>query len=87
MSFKQEPFTKPGDFLVVVTIAEYPNCGFQGTFTIRVGAAKTIEGAQQLIADDRKAMGDTYGGLIPAVSTKGRTYRVFQSKGWDEVSV
>ena len=81
-----EKMTLPASFVVYVEIAPYPNCGFAGTFTSRVGPAKTLEEAHRKIADDRKAMGDTMGGLIDPVSTKGRTYRIFKSLGWEEVT-
>ena len=47
--------------------------------TSRIGAAHDLNKVQEIIKQDRKAMGETYGGLIEATSTKGRVYRVFKA--------
>jgi len=82
---KEEVFT-PAIYSVFVEVAHYPNCGFKPTEKMigRLGAAKSIEGANKLIVDDRKAMGETYGGLIEPTRTKGRTYHIFKSAGWEK---
>ncbi len=80
-----EKMIQPAPYAVYVEVAQYPDCGFTGTYTSRLGPAKSLEDAQRKIADDRKAMGDTMGGLIEPVNTKGRTYRIFKSAGWEEV--
>lgn len=75
----------PKPYVVYVRIAEYPNCGFKGEFISRVGPADSVEDAKKKIAEDRRAMGDTMGGLIEAVSTKGRTYEVWKAT-WEKVN-
>lgn len=77
--------TKPAEYVVYVEVSPYPNCGFTGTFTSRVGPAKDLADAKKKIADDRLAMGKTFGGLIEPVTTKNRKYRVFRSLGWEEL--
>jgi hypothetical protein len=51
----------------------------------RVGHALDLAGCRTLIQEDLKSMNDTLGGLIEAVSTKGREYHVFKAI-WEEVS-
>lgn len=70
-------------FLVYVEIAWYPHCGFKPDEKMisRIGMALDREGVRKLIADDKKAMGDTFGGLIDAVGTKGRSYFAFEVTG------
>lgn len=77
---KEESFV-PGRFAVYVEVAAYPNCGFRPTekYLARLGPADTKAGVEKLIADDKKAMGETYGGLIEPTRTKGRTYLVFEA--------
>lgn len=85
MTMQLEKMIQPAPYAVYVEVAPYPNCGFTGTYTSRIGPAKDLDEARRKIADDRKAMGDTMGGLIDPVSTKGRTYRVFKAAAWEEV--
>lgn len=80
-----EKMSQPAPYAVYVEVSPYPNCGFTGTFTSRISAARTLEEARAKIADDRKAMGESLGGLIEPVGTKNRTYRIFKSLGWEEV--
>lgn len=77
----------PGRYTVYVEIAAYPNCGFKTTekYISRLGPAASMAGVEKLIADDRKAMGETYGGLIEPTRLKGRTYKIFEST-WQEVT-
>lgn len=82
----QGKMTLPAEYAVYVEIAPYPNCGFTGLYTSRVGPAKDKADALRKIANDRKAMGDTMGGLIEPVSTKGRKYRIFKAV-WEEINV
>jgi hypothetical protein len=82
-----ERMQKPAPFVVYVEVSPYPNCGVTGTFTSRIGPAKDMADARRKIADDRPAMGDTMGGLIESVSTKGRRDRIFKSLGWEKIDV
>ena len=70
----------PKPYTVFVSVAEYPNCGFKGSFISRLGPAETMEEAIEMIAADRKAMGNTYDGLFEPVSVKGRTYAIFKAE-------
>lgn len=77
----------PAVYAVFVEVAHYPNCGFKPTEKMigRVGAAHTLEDAEKLIAKDKRAMGETYGGLIEPVRLKGRTYHIHKCGGWEKV--
>jgi hypothetical protein len=79
----------PANYAVFVEVAYYKNCGFKPDEKCigRLGAAKDMEGVAKLIANDRQAMGDTFGGLIDAVSTKGRKYLVFKCDTWEAVAI
>lgn len=76
----------PADYAVYVEVSPYPGCGFTEPFTARIGPAKDKADAIKKIAEDRRAMGDTFGGLIDPVSTRGRKYRVFKA-AWEEINV
>jgi hypothetical protein len=78
----------PAVYSVFVEVAYYKNCGFKPTEKMigRVGGAHTREAAEKLIANDKKAMGETYGGLIEPVRLKGRTYLIHKCGGWEVVS-
>jgi hypothetical protein len=84
--YRGKPFTKPAPISVYVTIPPYPNCGFTEEFTSRVGTCGTEAEIAPMIAKDLRAMGDTFGGLIEPVSTKGRRYRAFRAE-WSEIAV
>jgi len=76
----------PAIYSVYVEVSHYPNCGFKPTEKMvgRLGAAKNIEDARKLIANDKRAMGETYGGLIAPTRLTGRTYHIFKSVGgWE----
>jgi hypothetical protein len=79
--------TKPKPYVVYVEISPYPNCGFTDAFTSRIGPAGDLAEVRKLIADDKRAMGDTMGGLIEPVSVRGRKYRVFKATAWEEVKI
>lgn len=76
---------KPKPYVVYVRVAPYPNCGFKDEFVGRVGPAENLKEARSMILEDRRAMGDTYGGLIDAPGTKGRTYEVWEAS-WKKVA-
>jgi hypothetical protein len=42
--------------------------------------------AKRLIASDKAAMGNTFGGLVDAVTTTDRTYRAFKAE-WTEIKL
>lgn len=79
----------PADYAVFVEIVWYKNCGFEKhqKMIARLGGAKTMAGVTKMIAADKKAMGETYGGLIEPTRLKGRTYRVFKTTAREEVSL
>lgn len=79
-------FKAPAAIFVYVTIPPYPNCGFTGEYTARVGACNDEAEIKTLIKKDLDAMGDTLGGLIEPVSTKGRRYRAFRAQ-WSEIKI
>jgi hypothetical protein len=81
-----KPFKGPATFFVYVTIQPYPNCGFTGEYTARIGACNNETEIMPMIKKDLQAMGDTLGGLIEPVSTKGRRYRAFRAE-WSEVKI
>jgi len=78
-------FIKPRSIYVVVDIPANKTNGIK-PFTARVGWCNEPSEIQALINNDIKEMGDTLGGLIPAVSTKGRKYRAFQAE-WTELKL
>lgn len=83
---KESTYVLP-EYFVLVSICYYPNCGFKPTEKMigMVGRARSLEQAHKLIADDKKAMGETYGGLIEPVRLKQRTYSIQRSTGWEPV--
>ena len=80
-------FKGPGEWVVFVEIYPTARNGVDTPFISRVGNYRTEEGARQGIANDLKAMTNTFGGLIDAPGTSGRTYRIFRSTGWEEIKV
>jgi hypothetical protein len=83
---KDVEFT-PARYMVFVEIAYHANCGFKPTEKMigRVGSAKTMEGARKHIEADKKAMGETYGGMIEPIKLKHRTYSIWDAASWTEV--
>jgi hypothetical protein len=76
----------PAPYVVYVTVAPTKRNGITKPHTARVGAAGSIKEAQELIADDKKAMGETFGGLIEAPGTTGRAYSIFKAN-WQAVAL
>jgi hypothetical protein len=76
----------PKPYMVYVTITPTRANGLTKTITSRVGPANSIDDANRLIADDKKEMGETYGGMIEAPGVKGRTYQIFRAN-WEDVTV
>lgn len=76
----------PAPYRVVCRITPTAKNHISRPMLTGVGAAHTLEEAQQLIVDDRAAMGDTFGGLIEALGTSGRDYRIFRAAGWEDVT-
>lgn len=81
-----KPFTGPPPIYVFVTVPADPKRGISEAFTGRVGTCATEAEIAGLIAKDKRAMADTFGGLIDGVSTKGRVYRAFRAE-WTEVLI
>lgn len=78
-----EGFEKPAQYAVYVTFT----CeGTKKRLTARIGVANDAAKIPKIIADDKKAMGDTFGGLMAPVSIKGRTYRAFKAD-WSELTI
>jgi hypothetical protein len=75
---------QPRKYHVFVTVAPTKKNGMSKPFTGRVGSADTIEEARKLIDEDRRAMNNTYGGLIDAPGSRGREYQVFEA-AWTEI--
>lgn len=80
------PFTKPQPIHVYVTIRPTKSNGLTAPFTGRVGFCHSTEEAKRLIAADKAAMGNTFGGLVDPVSTNDRTYRAFKAE-WTEIKL
>jgi hypothetical protein len=51
----------------------------------RIGAYLTRERAMLAIAEDLDQCGETFGGLFPPTSTKGRSYRIWRA-AWTDVT-
>ena len=79
-------FKQPPAIWVYVTLAPDAKKGISKPYTGRVGTCSDEAGVAKIIADDRRAMGETFGGLIAPVSTKGRTYRAFRAE-WTEIKL
>lgn len=77
---------KPRAIYVVVDIPATKENRISKPFTAKVGWCNDPSEIKALIAEDIKAMGDTLGGLLPAVSTKGRKYRAFKAE-WTELKI
>jgi hypothetical protein len=68
----------------MVTVT-YPSNG--EWYTYRAGSAKSLADCHRLIAEEKKAMANTFGGLISALprkEVKKRTYRIWRAK-WTEI--
>lgn len=50
----------------------------------RVAMTMDLREVPKLIEEDRKSMGETFGGLIAPTSTNGRSYRLFRAS-WIEL--
>ena len=79
-------FTGPPPIYVFVTVTPTPKNGLSKPFTSRVGTCHKPGDIAGLIAKDRRAMNDTFGGLIDAPGTSGRSYRAFRAE-WTEIKV
>lgn len=75
----------PSSYAVFCTVHPNKRNGITEKFTHRVGPAASIEDAREKIANDRKAMRNTFGGLIDAPGDSGRVYQVFKAE-WTEVT-
>jgi hypothetical protein len=80
------PFVKPSPIHVYVTIKPTKTNGLKEPYTGRVGLCNDMVEAKRLIASDKAAMGNTFGGLVDAVTTTDRTYRAFKAE-WTEIKL
>ena len=55
-------------------------------YITRVGAARDLNHAKELILADRKAMGETFGDLIAPVDVSKRSYGIFRAT-WEEIDL
>lgn len=76
----------PPRYHVYVTIAPNPKRGTKDYYTGRVASTNDLSKVAGIIADDLREMGNTLGGLIDAVPTGGRVYRVFEAE-WSELNL
>jgi hypothetical protein len=53
-------------------------------YTTRLGGTDNETEIKRIIADNEKAMGNSFGGLIDTTPTHRRTYRAFRAE-WTEV--
>ena len=71
----------PARFRVLVSFKSDTGGWYQGL----VGNAHSLDEAKKLIEEDKRAMRETYGGLIAPTPTKGREYYIFENPGWKQV--
>lgn len=76
--------TLPPPYYVFVEISPTKKNGLRELYVGRIGTAHDAAGIRKVIADDRRAMGQTFGGLIDPVSLEGRHYRAFRAE-WTEL--
>jgi hypothetical protein len=76
-------FTQPPTYQVYVTYTTEAEP--KQPYTARVATTNDPKKIPTLIADDLRAMGNTFGGLFDPTSTKGRRYRVFKAE-WSEMT-
>lgn len=84
MFFLKEHGARPAPFLILCDVEPTKRNGLSKPFSHIVGFCRERSQIETRIAEDLKAMGETYGGLIEAAGTKGRTYRVYEAT-WQEV--
>lgn len=77
---------KPKAITVFVTVQPNGRNGLTKPFGARIGACDTVDEAKAMIANDRREMNDTLGGLIDAPGSSRRTYQVFRAE-WNEVRI
>lgn len=73
----------PAPYRVVCRITPTGRNHISKPMLTTIGGAHSLEEAQQLITDDRAALGETCGGLIEGLGTSGRDYRIFRATGWE----
>lgn len=79
------PFTMPKQFTVFVTVTPNAINGVSEEFTARVGETDSFLACSRIVANDLSAMKDTFGGVMDAMTVKGRKYRVFKAD-WQEMN-
>jgi hypothetical protein len=75
----------PKPYMIYVTIKPTKRNMLKQTFTQRVRAADSIEDAKQAITDDKRSMNESWGNLIEAPGSEGRTYHIFKAN-WEAVA-
>ncbi len=81
---KASKFKKPPAYHVYVTVHPNARNGVMEAFVARIGTTNDPAKIPVIIADDKRVMQDTFGGLIAPTSTNGRTYHTFKAT-WEEV--
>jgi hypothetical protein len=79
-------FERPPVIQVYCTQQPTKKNGMTETMTWRAGVCQDASEVASVITKDRKAMGETFGGLIEPVSLEGRSYRAFRAE-WTEIKV
>jgi hypothetical protein len=74
----------PSPYWVYVTVKPNRSNGLTKTHFMRVGPAASLEDARKLIEEDRRRMGETFGGLISGITCDGRTYHILKAD-WKHV--
>jgi len=81
-----KPFTGPSPIYVFVTMMPTKKNGLREEYTSRVGTCREASEIAGVIAKDRAAMRNTFGGLIDPGNSSGRSYRAFKAE-WTELKI
>jgi hypothetical protein len=79
-------FKGPAPIAVYCTVQPTAANGLTTADTHRVKACNDESEIAAIIEEDRRAMCDTFGGLIDAPGASGRTYRAFRAV-WTELPI
>lgn len=74
---------QPSEFLVVVHVPANAKLKTKAC-SLRCGSARSVEDARKLIAEEKKSLGQTYGGLIEPTDPAGRRWEIWQAT-WSKV--
>lgn len=86
MFFMKDFGSDPAPFIILCDVQPNKRNGLSKPISHIVGFARTEDGIRAKIADDMKAMRETYGGLFEAPGTAGRTYRVYRAD-WQKMTI